>query len=90
MSIGNNHNEFRVKSNLYNLWYILVEETYRKCGMWRSVGIPYMVKIGKWKELDKEDKKHFMDGVQRKKWDSIGNHLKNNNPYIKKKDKLAE
>ena len=56
-------------------------EYHRGCSMWREVGIPYMIKIGKSDELYDWEKEHFSDGVRDGKWDSKGNHLKDNNPY---------
>ena len=34
----------------------LIRETQRKCGMWLNVYIPYMVKKGKWEELEDLEK----------------------------------
>jgi len=68
----------------------LIRETQRKCGMWLNVYIPYMVKKGKWEELEDLEKKEFVKGVKDRKWDKKGNHLKDNNPYKKKTNKLNE
>ena len=68
----------------------LIRETQRKCGMWLNVYIPYMVKKGKWEELEDLEKKEFVKGVKDRKWDKKGNHLKDNNPYQKKINKLNE
>ena len=69
---------------------IISETPQRKCGMWLNVGIPYMVKLGKWKELEKWEKLEFIKGIKSGKFDKDGNHLKNNNPYQKKINKLNE
>ena len=37
-------------------------EYHRGCSMWREVGIPYMIKIGKSDELYDWEKEHFSDG----------------------------
>jgi len=68
----------------------LIRETQRKCGMWLNVYIPYMVKKGKWEELEDLEKREFVKGVKDRKWDKKGNHLKDNNPYQKKTNKLNE
>jgi len=68
----------------------LIRETQRKCGMWLNVGIPYMVKKGKWEELEDLEKTEFIKGVKDGKWDKKGNHLKDNNPYKQKINKLNE
>ena len=68
----------------------LIRETQRKCGMWLNVYIPYMVKKGKWEELEDLEKKEFVKGVKDRKWDKKGNHLKDNNPYKQKINKLNE
>ena len=68
----------------------LIRETQRKCGMWSNVYIPYMVKLGKWEELEDLEKTEFIKGVKDRKWDKKGNHLKDNNPYKKKTNKLNE
>ena len=68
----------------------LIRETQRKCGMWSNVYIPYMVKLGKWEELEDLEKTEFIKGVKDGKWDKKGNHLKDNNPYKKKTNKLNE
>ncbi len=69
----------------------LIRETpQRKCGMWLNIGIPYMVKLGKWKELEDWEKTEFVNGVRDRMWDKKGNHLKDNNPYQKKINKLNE
>ena len=68
----------------------LIRETQRKCGMWSNVYIPYMVKLGKWKELEDLEKREFIKGVKDRKWDKKGNHLKDNNPYKQKINKLNE
>ena len=68
----------------------LIRETQRKCGMWLNVYIPYMVKKGKWGELEDLEKKEFVKGVKDRKWDKKGNHLKDNNPYKQKINKLNE
>ena len=68
----------------------LIRETQRKCGMWSNVYIPYMVKLGKWEELEDLEKREFIKGVKDRKWDKKGNHLKDNNPYKKKTNKLNE
>jgi len=74
------------------LWDDLISQDMKtnSCGMEREVSIPYLVKLGKWNELEDWQKEHFIDGVKKGKWDKFGNHLKNNNPYIQKKDGLAE
>jgi hypothetical protein len=68
----------------------LIRETQRKCGMWLNVYIPYMVKKGKWEELEDLEKREFVKGVKDRMWDKKGNHLKDNNPYKKKTNKLNE
>ena len=68
----------------------LIRETQRKCGMWSNVYIPYMVKLGKWEELEDLEKREFIKGVKDGKWDKKGNHLKDNNPYKQKTNKLNE
>ena len=68
----------------------LIRETQRKCGMWSNVYIPYMVKLGKWEELEDLEKTEFIKGVKDGKWDKKGNHLKDNNPYKQKINKLNE
>ena len=68
----------------------LIRETQRNCGMWLNVYIPYMVKKGKWEELEDLEKREFIKGVKDSKWDKKGNHLKDNNPYKKKTNKLNE
>ena len=68
----------------------LIRETQRKCGMWSNVYIPYMVKLGKWEELEDLEKREFIKGVKDRKWDKKGNHLKDNNPYKQKINKLNE
>jgi len=68
----------------------LIRETQRKCGMWLNVYIPYMVKKGKWEELEDLEKREFVKGVKDSKWDKHGNHLKDNNPYKQKINKLNE
>ncbi len=68
----------------------LIRETQRKCGMWSNVYIPYMVKLGKWEELEDLEKTEFIKGVKDRKWDKKGNHLKDNNPYKQKINKLNE
>ena len=68
----------------------LIRETQRKCGMWLNVYIPYMVKKGKWEELEDLEKREFIKGVKDGKWDKKGNHLKDNNPYKQKINKLNE
>ena len=68
----------------------LIRETQRKCGMWSNVYIPYMVKLGKWEELEDLEKREFIKGVKDGKWDKKGNHLKDNNPYKQKINKLNE
>ena len=68
----------------------LIRETQRKCGMWLNVYIPYMVKKGKWEELEDLEKREFVKGVKDRKWDKKGNHLKDNNPYKQKINKLNE
>ena len=68
----------------------LIRETQRKCGMWLNVYIPYMVKKGKWEELEDLEKREFIKGVKDRKWDKKGNHLKDNNPYKQKINKLNE
>ena len=60
------------------------------CGMWNNVGIPKMVNLGKWDELLKWEKEEFVKGIKDRKWDKKGNHLKDNNPYQKKINKLNE
>ena len=69
---------------------LIRETSQKKCGMWLNVGIPYMVKLGKWKELEDWEKTEFVNGVRDKMWDKKGNHLKDNNPYQKKINKLNE
>ena len=68
----------------------LIRETQTKCGMWLNVYIPYMVKKGKWEELEDLEKREFIKGVKDRKWDKKGNHLKDNNPYKQKINKLNE
>ena len=68
----------------------LIRETLRKCGMWLNVYIPYMVKKGKWEELEDLEKREFVKGVKDRKWDKKWNHLKDNNPYKQKINKLNE
>ena len=60
------------------------------CSMWREVGIPKMVNLGNWSKLKDWEKEYFLDGVKSRKWDKKGNHLKDNNPYIKKKKRMTE
>ena len=60
------------------------------CSMWREVGIPKMVNLGNWSKLKDWEKEYFLDGVRDGKWDKKGNHLKDNNPYIKKKKRITE
>ena len=75
------------------LWNDLISKNLKtkSCGMEREVGIPYLVNTGKWKELEDWQKKHFIDGIKKGKWDKFGNHLKNNNPYsYNKKSKITE
>ncbi len=60
------------------------------CSMLRNVGIPYLVKIGKWSDLYDWEKKHFLDGVKKGLWDKKGNHLKDNNPHKSKKKQIRE
>jgi hypothetical protein len=75
------------------LWNDLITKNLKtkSCGMEREVGIPYLVKLGKWKELDDWKKEYFIDGIKKGKWDKFGNHLKNNNPYKpKNKQKITE
>lgn len=69
---------------------LIRETSQKKCGMWLNVGIPYMVKLGKWKELEDWEKTEFVNGVKDRMWDKKGNHLKDNNPYQKKINKLNE
>ena len=69
---------------------LIRETSQKKCGMWLNVGIPYMVKLGKWKELEDWEKTEFVNGVRDRMWDKKGNHLKDNNPYQKKINKLNE
>ena len=69
---------------------LIRETSQKKCGMWLNVGIPYMVKLGKWKELEDWEKTEFVNGVRDRMWDKKGNHLKDNNPYIKKKKRITE
>ncbi len=45
-------------------------------GMWKDVGIPYLVKIGKWNDLYNWEKKHFLYGDKKGLWDKKGNYLK--------------
>jgi len=73
------------------LWNDLITKSIKtkSCGMHREVGIPYLVKLGKWKELADWEKEHFLNGIKKGKWDKVGNHLKNNNPY-KTKGKITE
>ena len=55
----------------------LIRETpHRKCGMWLSVGIPYMVKLGKWDELEDWEKTEFVNGVKDGRWNKKGHRLK--------------
>jgi hypothetical protein len=75
------------------LWNDLITKNLKtkSCGMEREVGIPYLVKLGKWKDLDDWKKEYFIDGIKKGKWDKFGNHLKNNNPYKpKNKQKITE
>ena len=58
--------------------------------MWREVGIPKMVNLGNWNKLKDWEKEYFLDGVRDGRWDKKGNHLKDNNPYIKKKKRITE
>ena len=62
------------------------------CGMLRYVGIPHLVKIGKWLELYEWGKKWFLDGVVKGLWDKKGNHLKDKgkNYYTDKKDEKIQ
>ena len=60
------------------------------CSMWREVGIPKMVNLGNWNKLKDWEKEYFLDGVRDGKWDKHGNHLKDKNPYIKKKKRITE
>ena len=69
---------------------LIRETSQKKCGMWLNVGIPYMVKLGKWKELEDWEKTEFVNGVKDRMWDKKGNHLKDNNPYKQKINKLNE
>ena len=63
------------------------------CGMLRYVGIPHLVKIGKWLELYEWEKKWFLDGVVKGLWDEKGNHLKKDlgkDYYSDDKDSIKE
>ena len=46
------------------------------CGMLKYVGIPYLVKMGKWDTLYDWEKEHFLKGVERGYWDKKGNLIK--------------
>jgi|TARA_B100001971_G_scaffold185628_1_gene185027 hypothetical protein len=75
------------------LWNDLITKNLetKSCGMEREVAIPYLVKTGKWKELEDWQKEHFIDGIKKGKWDKTGNHLKKNNPYDSaKRQKITE
>ena len=74
------------------LWNDLISKNLKtkSCGMEREVGIPYLVNTGKWKELEDWQKKHFIDGIKKGKWDKFGNddparnhkHAQNNQKYF--------
>ena len=53
----------------------------KSCLSHKNIGIPHLVKIGKWKTLYDWEKEYFLKGVEDGKWDKKGNHLKDNNPY---------
>jgi len=60
------------------------------CGMLRYVGIPHLVKIGKWNDLYEWEKKWFLDGVVKGLWDKKGNHLKDRSKFKDEKIQIKE
>ncbi len=44
--------------------------------MWSNVYIPYMVKLGKWDELEDWEKTEFVNGVKDGRWNKKGHRLK--------------
>ena len=65
----------------------LIEE---ECSLYRRIYLPMKVRKGEFKELEKWEQEYFLDGVKSMKWDKKGHHLKDNNPYIKKKKRITE
>jgi hypothetical protein len=47
------------------------------CGMWNYVGIPNMVKIGKYSDLYDDEKTKFWNGVKDGRWNEKGERISN-------------
>ena len=54
---------------------LIKDPPHQKCSMWLNVGIPYMVKLGKWNELEDWEKTEFVNGVKMGVWNKKGERL---------------
>ena len=75
------------KENMDVLGDRLIEE---ECSLYRRIYLPMKVRKGEFKDLEKWEQQYFLDGITKGYWDKGGNHLKDNNPYKKKTNKLNE